>query len=660
MLRRFLPLLLATVAFADDIPANLTVESLPPIAAKTRAEVGRYLEFRSASFSGWVPGTRTMLVTTRFADTAQVHLVKMPGGARRQLTFGREPIGGVLMLPKVAKSFVFSQDTGGGEDYQLHRYDFADGRSTLLTDGKSRNTGAEPSRDGKLVAYTSTRRNGKDNDVRIADPFAPEKDREVFQVSGGGWSVANWSHDAKKLLLHEYISANESRLHVLDLASGKTECISDGGTRPPGALSSAPPNAPGGRVPPSVEKVAWGKAVFGPDDTFAFAVTDGGSEFMRLVRIELATKAVRVLTPEVAGNIEDFALSPDDQRIATVTNEEGISVLRILDAQTGAVLVQPKLPLGVLGGLEWNRNGVELGFSLNSARSPTDAWSYHVVTGQLTRWTESETGGLDPATFAEPELVRIASFDGTKMSGFLYRPDAKRWPGKRPCLVNIHGGPEGQSLPIFQGRNNHLINELGIAIFYPNVRGSDGYGKTFLTLDNGFKREESVRDIGAFLDALGKDERLDAARFGVIGGSYGGYMVLASMIHHGARLRCGIDVVGISNFLTFLKNTSEYRRDLRRPEYGDERDAAMAAHLEKISPTKRAAEIRKPLFIVQGKNDPRVPATEARQMAEAVRKAGGTVAYLEASDEGHGFAKKPNADFQFLATVEFLREHLLK
>ncbi|MEO6742778.1 MAG: DPP IV N-terminal domain-containing protein, partial [Chthoniobacteraceae bacterium] len=485
MLRHIAPLFLAAAfATADNFPANLTSENLPPISPETRASAGRYLESRTASFHGWLPGTREMLITTRFADTAQVHRVKVPGGARRQLTFGKEPVSGVHVQPKIGKAFVFSQDAGGSEAYQLHRYDFADGRSTLLTDGKSRNTGAKWSRDGKQLAYTSTRRNGKDNDVRIMDPFAPEKDREVFQVSTGGWNVKSWSHDGKKLLLGEYISANESRLHLLDITSGKAEPL----------------------TPPGAEKESWGEAAFGPDDTFAYALTDRGSEFMRLVLLDFATKEARVLTKDIHWNIEDFALSQDSQRMALVSNEDGASVLRIIDPQTGALITQPKLPLGVIGSVQWNSNGREIAFSMNSAKSPTDAWSYNLDTAQLTRWTESEIGGLDPAAFSEPESVRVKSFDGLSVSGFLYRPDAKRWAGMRPCLVNIHGGPESQSLPVFQGRNNYYINELGVALFYPNVRGSDGYGKTFLALDNGFKREDSVKDIGAFLDALAKDE----------------------------------------------------------------------------------------------------------------------------------------------------------
>ncbi len=622
---------------ADGWPDNLTVENIPALPAELRADAGRYLEFRTASFVGWLPGERAMLVTTRFADTLQVHLVQFPGGARKQLTFGSEPVNGVHIQPKHGQCFVYGQDTGGSEFFQLYRYDFADGRTTLLTDGKSRNTGARWSRDGKLLAYTSTRRNGKDNDIRITDPFDPAKDREVLQVSGGGWEVLSWSHDAKRLLLGEFISANESYLHVLDLATGKVEAL----------------------TPHEKEKIRWGEAAFAPGDQSIYAVTDRGSEFLHLIRMDFATRAETVLTKATRWDLEDMALSPDGKQIATVSNEEGASVLRIVDAATGDVKAEPKLPLGVLGPVKWHGPD-ELGFSLNRAQSPTDAWSYELSTGKLLRWTESETGGLDPEKFATPEIIRTIGYDDCPLSGILYRPDEKKFPGKRPCLVNIHGGPEGQSRPDFIGRWNYLTAELGIAVFYPNVRGSDGFGKTFLTLDNGVKREMSVHDIGAFLDILHKDARLDSSRFAVIGGSYGGYMSLASMIHYGDRFRCGIDIVGISNFLTFLKNTQDYRRDLRRVEYGDERVPEMARFLAKIAPTAHAAEIKKPLFIVQGKNDPRVPVTEARQMATAVREAGGQVWYMEAADEGHGFQKKKNVDLLFLSILAFLRENLLK
>lgn len=630
---------IAASAFAGgQIPPNLTVEGISPAPEELKQNIGRYLEFRSASFESWHPQRQEMIISTRFADTMQLHLVKMVGGARKQLTFGSEPITRGSFQPKSGACFAYAQDVGGGEFYQLYRYDPADGRTTLLTDGKSRNVGTKWARSGKWMAYTSTRRNGKDNDIRIINPLDPASDREAFQVSGGGWSVLDWAHDESKLLLGEYLSANESIVHVLDLKTGKTDRI----------------------TPKADEKVMWSGGQFAADDRAIFTVTDQGAEFLRLTHLDLTSKQTRALTAMIPWDIEEFALSPDGRTIAAIANVEGSSELKLIDAASGKFKETPRVPVGVMSGLEWHEDGIRLGFSLNSAKSPTDAWSLDLSASQLSRWTESETGGLNPSTFSEPELLKIKSFDGIPMSGFLYRPDAAKFHGHRPCLILIHGGPEGQSQPTFLGRYNYLINELGIAIFLPNVRGSSGYGKTFLKLDNGMKREDSVRDIGAFIDALAKDDRLDAGRFAVTGGSYGGYMTLASMIHHGARLRCGVDSVGISNFLTFLKNTQDYRRDLRRVEYGDERDPVMAEFLAKISPTARAGEIKRPLFIVQGKNDPRVPVSEARQMAEAVRKATGTVWYLEAADEGHGFAKKKNADFLFVVTVQFLTEHLLK
>ncbi|MBI2925396.1 MAG: S9 family peptidase [Verrucomicrobia bacterium] len=620
-----------------QVPANLLVEGITEFSADLKKAVGRYLEFRSAGFNDWHPSRREVLITTRFADSTQLHLVRMPGGARKQLTFFTEPVAGGSFRPERGDCLVFSQDTGGGEFYQLYRYDLADGNVTLLTDGKSRNTGARWSRSGHRLAYTSTRRNGKDNDIYVMDPGDPKSDRLLLEVSGGGWAITDWSRDDRKLLLLEYISINESYLHLCDAGTGAKELL----------------------TPKGAEKVAYLQAQFAKDGQAIYVTTDKDAEFQRLARIELATRQLTPLTAHIPWDAEDFDLSPDGRTIAFVTNEDGVSVLHLLDARTGKEVRAPKLPVGVISGLKWHENGRELGFSLSSARSPADVYSVNVKTGRLERWTESETGGLDPTTFVEPELIRLKSFDGLAVSGFLYRPDARRFPGPRPVVINIHGGPESQSRPIFQARNNYLLNELGVAILYPNVRGSAGRGKTSLSLDNGFKREDSVKDIGAFIDWLRADPRFDRQRIAVYGGSYGGYMVLASLTHFSDKLRAGIDVVGISSFLTFLKNTQDYRRDLRRVEYGDERDPAMATHLEKISPLTNVKKITRPLLVVQGKNDPRVPLTEAEQMVKAIRDNGGTVWYLMAKDEGHGFAKKKNADFMFLAAIQFLREQLM-
>ena len=583
----FLALLIPNPAIPSPppVPENLVVEGVPEIPAELKTDAGRYLEFRSAVFQGWHPQRLEMLITTRFAETPQLHLLKAPGGARRQLTFQSEPVSGGGFRPKTGECIIFGQDTGGGEAYQLYRYDPSTGRITLLTDGKSRNTGALFSHDGRLLAFTSTVRNGTDNDIWVLDPDKPAERRMACEVQGGGWGLSDWSPDGSQLLLTEFLSANESKLWLCDVKTGKRERL----------------------TPEKEEPVSREGAAFSKDGREIFLASNEGGEFKQLGRMALTERKFEPMTKDIPWDVESLALSPCGEKIAFTTNEDGISVLHVIVTEPQGGLeeaVVPQLPRGVITGLEWHENNQDVGFSMTGARSPAEAWSLDAITFKLTRWTDSETGGLDASTFVEPELVKLKSFDGVSISGFFYVPDATKFPGKRPVLINIHGGPEGQSRPVFQARNNYYLDELGIAILYPNVRGSDGYGKTFLALDNGFKREDSVKDIGAFLDFIATHDRLDAARAGVIGGSYGGYMVLACMTHFGDRLRCGCDIVGISNFLTFLANTSGYRRDLRRVEYGDERDPKMQAHLQAISPLTNVARSRSHSSSCRGRTIP--------------------------------------------------------
>jgi dipeptidyl aminopeptidase/acylaminoacyl peptidase len=616
---------------------NLVVDGIPAIPASIAEEVGPYTEFRAAGFSSWHPTKREMLISTRFGDTNQIHHVKMPGGARRQITFFPERVQGASFQPKTGDYFVFSKDIGGNEFSQIFRYDLATGRVTLLTDGKSKNDRGPWSNDGGRMAYRSTRRNGADADLYVANPADPQSTRLLAEVQGGGWYPADWSPDDSKILVAEYVSANESYLWIFDASSGQKSPVT---TRGP-------------------EKVAVGSAVFSKDGKGLFLTTDEGAEFQRLAYHDLATKKNTFLTDHIKWDVEDIALSDDGRTLAFVTNEDGVGVLHLLDTRSMKERTAPKIPTGVIGGLSWHPNNTDLAVTITSARAPSDVYSVNVDTQQVDRWTESETGGLDTTTFADADLVRWKSFDGMMISGFLYRPPAK-FTGKRPVVISIHGGPESQYRPGFLGRNNYLINELGVAMIYPNVRGSSGYGKTFLALDNGYKREDSVKDIGALLDWIRTQPDLDADRVMVTGGSYGGYMTLAVATNYNDRIRASLDIVGISNFVSFLERTESYRRDLRRVEYGDERDPKMREFMLKIAPLNNASRISKPLFVVQGANDPRVPLNEAEQMVATVKKNGSPVWYLMAKDEGHGFAKKKNADFQFYATVMFIKEHLLK
>jgi len=616
---------------------NLVVDGLPAIPAALAAQVRRYTESRGAGLADWHPIRRELLITTRFGNTTQLHHVKMPGGARRQLTFFDEPVAGGSFEPKTGRYILFGRDVGGNEFNQLYRYDAADGKVTLLTDGgRSQNGGTVWSTAGDRIAYGSTRRNGTDRDIYAMDPADPSTDRLILQVQGGGWGVADWSPDDRQLTVLEIVSVNQSRLWLVDVATGQKTQL----------------------TPSTADTVAWRGGIFATDGRGVYVTTDQGSEFRRLGFLDLATKRVTPLTTDIDRDVDGFEPSPDGRTIAFGTNEAGITRLHLLDVATRRHRPVTTLPVGQVNGFTWHHNSRDLGLTMSSARSAADVYSLDVGMGEVTRWTESELGGLVPSELSEPALIRWKSFDGLEITGFYYRPPA-RFTGKRPVIINIHGGPEGQARPGYLGRTNYYLNELGIAVIYPNVRGSTGYGKTFVKLDNGLKREDSVKDIGALLDWIAQQPDLDASKVMVTGGSYGGYMTLAVAANYNDRIACALDVVGVSNFNTFLKNTESYRRDLRRAEYGDERDPAIAEFFERIAPLNNAGRITKPLFVVQGGNDPRVPHTEAEQMVARVKQNGRSVWYLMARDEGHGFRKKTNVDFQFYATVMFVRRFLL-
>ena len=629
-----IPMVAATPITPGD---NLVVEGIPPISSDLAQKVERYTQFRSAGISSWHPRKREILISTRFGDTRQVHLVKSPLATRQQLTFFPEPVRGGSFQPTDGNYFVFSKDIGGNEFNQNYRYDLDTGETTLLTDGKSKNSRGVWSNRGDKMIYTSTRRTGNDADFYTIEPQNPASNKLLTENEGGGWYGLDWSPDDAKLLALQYVSVNESYLWLIDTSTGEKQ-----------------------RLLPQEgeEKISYDGGIFSKDGKGLYVISDRDSEFSRLAYVELDTLEHTYLSKKFRWDVTDFDLSDDGNYLAFVTNEDGTGVLHILNTATRRFKRLPKLPIGQVYGIRWHKNNRDLGFTLISAKYTADAYSLNIANNKVERWTLSETGGVNTSNFSDAELVRWKSFDGRTISGFLYQPPAK-FTGKRPVIINIHGGPESQFRPSFLGRYNYYLNELGVAVLFPNVRGSTGYGKTFTKLDNGFRREDSVKDIGALLDWIATQPELDADRILVTGGSYGGYMSLAVATKYSDKIKAAIDIVGISNFVTFLENTKGYRRDLRRVEYGDERDPKMREFLEKISPTNNAENIKVPLFVVHGKNDPRVPLIEAEQIVATVRKNDIPVWYLMAKDEGHGFAKKKNRDFQFYATVMFIKEFLI-
>jgi dipeptidyl aminopeptidase/acylaminoacyl peptidase len=646
--------LAATAPVAGDSMApnaNLVVEGIPPIPKGLADEVARYTDFRGHAFVDWHPTRREMLVGHRKAggDTTQIYRLAAPLGELEPLTDFADPVRNASYEPLVGDSIVFERSTGGDEAAQIYRLDLATKQVTVVTGPDQRNDMQGWLHKSSRLLYLSvpldrTAASGSRAEIAqtltLVDPAHPDTRRKLAELPGGGWEVGGVSWDDRHLTLTRYLSAGESQVWLLDIGSGERRQLLP---------------APGGAEKATHFAMAWKR-----DDSGFFVVSDRAGEFRELMFYALADAGLTSITRHVKGEIEGMSLSADGRVLAVRASVEGRVNLMFFDGDVFNELPLPALPEGSVTAARFHPRLPILSFALNSSSGPSQIGTLLPADGSSQSWTRPYAPpGVDTTRFGEQQIARWKSFDGREISAIVNLPPP-RFAGRRPVLIEIHGGPEGQAGFGFMGRSNYFLEELGVAVIQPNVRGSSGFGKTYMTLDDGMKREDSVKDIGALLDWIATQPNLDPSRVLVAGGSYGGYMSLAVATHYADRIAGAIDVVGISNFVSFLQNTESYRRDLRRVEYGDERDPAMREFLTRISPLTNAAKITVPLFVVQGKNDPRVPYTEAEQIVAKARANGTRVWYLRAENEGHGFARKENADFQFYATLLFMRETLLK
>ncbi len=630
--------------------ANLVVQGIPPVPASIAQGVARYTDFRGHSFVDWHPTRSEMLVAHRKAggSTTQIFRIGAALAAPEPLTDFADPVRVASYEPLRGEYVVFERGSGGDEASQLYRMDLATRRVTLLSNPDERHdlqgwlhrTSALLYLSVPLDRTASGRSRSEINQtLSLVDPLQPSSRRRLAELPGGGWAVGGVSWDDTRIALTRYLSANESEVWLLDIATGNRQ-----------RLLPATGEAPA---------THWA-AVWKRDDSGFFVLSDRGGEFRELMFLRLADGRLTRITRHIPWDVEDVRLDASGKLLGVNVNVGGRKELRFFDGESFEELPTPRLPEGSVDTLAFHPRLSGLAVTLEDSRSPATVVVVDPATAAAQRWSmPAAPPGVDTRSFGTQRIVSWPSFDGRQISAIVNAPPA-RFSGRRPVLVDIHGGPEGQAEFGFLGRYNYFVEELGVAVIRPNVRGSSGFGKTFLSLDDGMKREDSVRDIGALLDWIARQPDLDASRVLISGGSYGGYMSLAVATHYADRIAGAIDVVGISNFVTFLQNTESYRRDLRRVEYGDERDPAMREFLIRISPLTNASRITRPLFVVQGKNDPRVPYTESEQIVARARANGTRVWYLRAENEGHGFARKENADFQFFAMVMFMRETLLK
>jgi dipeptidyl aminopeptidase/acylaminoacyl peptidase len=610
------------------IPHNIVTHNVPALPVSMATRLQRYANTRYAMLYGW--HADALLVATRFGNADQLHRVQTPLGHREQLTFLREPLAfAVAPAGGAQDKVVIAWDVGGSEFDQLFLLDLETGDTQLVSDGKSLYAYVVWSPDGQNFAYATTERNGRNWDTHIQS--LDGSINRLFETDEGYWYPLSWSPDGKKLLIKKRVSINESAIYELDVASKKLSPLAghEGGA----SIDHAAYDGSGG----------------------VFFTSDEESEFLRLSYLDRKTGEVSVLTQDIEWNVEGFVLSADYRKIAFAVNEGGVSRLNVWSLPARKPVRLPEVPGGVITSMAFSPAADRLALSLDRATSPSDVYLVHLKKRRFERWTRSEVGGLDTSGFVEPELISYTSFDGRKIPAFVFRPET---PGPHPVVIYIHGGPEAQYRPYFSTLTQSYVNEMNVAVIAPNVRGSNGYGKTYLTLDDGRRREDSVKDIGALLDWIDGRTEFDSEKVAVYGGSYGGYMVLASMVHYGKRLAAAVESVGISNFVTFLENTQPYRQDMRRVEYGDERDPEMRRFLQSISPLNHVDEMVTPVLVSQGANDPRVPASESEQIRVALEGAGVPVWYVLAKDEGHGFRKKINQDYDRVAKFAFLEAYL--
>ncbi|MDV7350015.1 S9 family peptidase [Halorubrum distributum] len=597
-------------------------------------DIERYLNVRNAGGADLGPdGRLSFLLDT--TGTGQVWSVREPESWPEQHTFFEESVSFVDSSPERSEA-VFGMDEGGNERAQLYRLDYESGAITNLTDmheAKHRWGGWDST--GDRFAFASNRRDEAVFDVYVQGRDETGDDAELVYEGDGWLSVAGWSPSDDRLIVHEAHSSFDHDVYTLDLATGDLT-----------------------HHTPHEGDVRYSGPEWGPDGEGVYLVTDRDTDTLRLERLDLETDEFAVVADGGEWNVDGVAIDDESRRVVYSRNVDGYTELtagELVAPDRIDEFPDPDLPDGVAGGVSFGPDGDRFAVTATGSTHNANVYVVEATTGEAERWTRASTAGIPADTFVERELVHYPTFDGREIPAFFSVPETEPPESGYPVVVDIHGGPESQRRPSFASVTQYLLNN-GYAVFEPNVRGSSGYGKAYSGLDDVENRMDSVKDVREAVGWLHDHPEVDPDRVVAMGGSYGGFMVLASLTEYPELWAAGVDIVGIANFVTFLENTGDWRRSLREAEYGSlEADREF---LESVSPINNIESIEAPLFVLHGENDPRVPVGEAEQIVEEAREQGVPVRKLIFDDEGHGFAKLDNRIEAYREIVDFLAEHV--
>jgi len=614
---------------------DLEMEGIPPIPKSLANDVRRYTYIYGLPLAGWAPDKREIWIKG-ISQFSYISSIGSPGEKPKTI---KHILGlGIydIYIQPQGNYLIYNQDKDGTEKYQMHLFNLQNGKSNLLSDSNTRDTEFVWSNNGEQVVYSSTA-GSKGVSLYLISPLKPESKRLLVESGDNYLKAYDWSSDDKLVVYCEFMSVDASKLWVINIETGVKTLLSE----------------------QSSNEVYYSTPQFSKDGKGVYVRTNRRSEVTRIAYINLGTRRYEFLNMDGEWDVEEFQVSPNGKSIAILVNEDGVSRLYLYDIEVKRKRGIPGLPLGVISGLAWNRTSTDCAFNFKSSNAPNDIYSVAAITGAVERWFQSYSNGMDLDQFPKPELIRWKSFDGRTISGFIYRP-SRQYSGKRPVIIDLHGDISGQFRPGYIYADNYLVNDLGVVKIYPNYRGSRGYGKTFVNLDNGFHREDAIKDIGALLDWIKSRPDLDPEKVMVRGASYGGFMALSVTLQYNNKICASIVESGISEWISVINNLDVNFRDLWRAEYGDERDPKARDYLQRISPIYSITKNQKPMFLIHGSKDSHVPIQQAEAILSAMKGTQVHIWHLFGKNEGHGFSNFTNWEIKMLAIILFTQEYLIK